>query len=105
MEPQAGGGELLSVGEGERDGECGGDSGDVVGPEDGFGLGQVAGLEIGSAGGGLDSDSADLYVEQVGLGCDNDVGSVDGQLFVDAVADGGGEGEHGGDGGCSEQDG
>ena len=39
------------------------------------------------------------------LGVDDDVGAVDGQLFVDAVADGGGEGEHGGDGGCSEQDG
>ena len=84
--------------------QLGADPGDVVGPEDGFEFGEVGLVEVGVAGGGLDVDAADFYVEVGGFGGDDDVGAVDGQFFVDAVADGGGEGEHGGDGGGAEQD-
>ena len=104
VEPEAEGGDGAH-GKCEGDGELGADAGDVVGPEDGFELVEVGLAEVGVAGGGLDVYAADFDVEVGGPGGDDDVGAVDGEFFVDAVADGGGEGEHGGDGGGSEQDG
>ncbi len=83
----------------------GADGGDVVGPEDGAEFGEVGLVEVRIAGGGGDVDAADVDGEARGLRGDDDVGAVDGELVVDAVADGGGEGEHGGDGGGAEQDG
>src|SRR5665213_1520895 len=67
------------------------DSGDVVRPEDAAELGEIAFVEVGVAGGGVEGLVADLYVEGVGFGVDDDVGAVDGEFLVDAVADGGGE--------------
>src|SRR5260370_8934928 len=80
------------------------DACDVIAPEDGFELGQVGFVEVDAGGGGFDVDAAYFDVELIGFGVDDDVGTVDGQLFVDAVADGEGEGQHRGDGGGSEQD-
>src|SRR5260370_31064619 len=77
---------------------------DVIAPEDGFELGQVGFVEVDAGGGGFDVDAAYFDVELIGFGVDDDVGTVDGQLFVDAVADGEGEGQHRGDGGGSGQD-
>src|ERR1700722_16229458 len=84
--------------------QLGADAGDVVGPEDAAEFGEVAFVEVGVAGGRLEGLVADLYVEGVGFGIDDDVGAVDGEFVVDAVADGEGEAEHGGDGGCAEED-
>ena len=53
---------------------------------------------------GLMSDAGNLYVKVCGLGGDDDVCAVDGEFAVDSVADAGGEGEHRGDSGASEQD-
>ena len=64
------------------------DAGDVVGPEDAAEFGEVAFVEVGVAGGGFEGLVADLYVERVGFGVDDDVGAVDGEFVVDAVADG-----------------
>src|SRR5665213_105100 len=74
--------------------QLGADPGDVVGPEDAAEFGEVAFVEVGVAGGGLQGLVADLYVERVGFGVDDDVRAVDGEFLVDAVADGGGEAEH-----------
>ena len=104
VEPEAEGRDGAG-GQCEGDGEFRADAGDVVGPEDGFELVEVGLAEVGVAGGGLDVYATDFYVEVGGFGGDNDVAAVDGELLVDAVADGGGEGEHSGNGGGSEQDG
>src|SRR5208282_1026303 len=71
------------------------ESHDVVPPERAFDGGQIGFVQVSAIGGRLQVHTADLDVEGVSVGINDDVGAKGAQLTVDLVTDVGGDRDHG----------
>ncbi len=86
-------------------GQHGSKTHDVVAPEHAFDFGQVGFVQVSAVAGRLQVDAANLDVQRVFLGSDDQVGAVGAQLAADLVADIGGHGDHGGGHSHAQHDG
>src|SRR3954464_6074640 len=83
----------------------GGESGDVVVPENTFDLGQVGFAEERTVSGRPEIHSADFDIERIFLGSDDEVGADRAELAVNLVTDVGSDRDHGCGNGHTERDG